>query len=101
MGPLKNSRRERYAQEFAAGKTATEAMELAGYGDPRNSTRLTKNDEVSTRIAELQAEAAKAAGVSVESLLSELEASSSPSQRPRSTGCGNPGVDGKSTDFRP
>lgn len=58
MPPLANARHERFAQELAKGKTATEALELAGYADPRNSTRLTKNDEIRARVTELQMRAA-------------------------------------------
>jgi phage terminase small subunit len=54
MPILSNPRHERFAQELAKGKSATEAMEEAGFKDPRNSTRLTKNDEIRARVAELQ-----------------------------------------------
>ena len=43
---LRNPRHEKFAQEIAKAKTATAAMAAAGYSDPRNSTRLTKNDEI-------------------------------------------------------
>jgi phage terminase small subunit len=49
MPVLKNPRWERLAQELAQNKTATEAMQLAGYSDPRNSTRLTKKEEITAR----------------------------------------------------
>lgn len=58
MGPLKNPKHEIFAQEFAAGKTATAAMITAGYSEKwarQNSTRLvTTNDDLRSRIAELQ-----------------------------------------------
>lgn len=54
MPALANTRHERFAQELAKGKSATEAMQEAGYSDPRNSTRLTKNDEIRRRVSELQ-----------------------------------------------
>jgi phage terminase small subunit len=71
MPVLKNPKWERLAQELAQNKTATEAMRLAGYSDPRNSTRLTKKEEIRRRIEELQSRGAKRAEVSVASLLQE------------------------------
>ena len=73
MPVLRNPRHEKFAQEIAKAKTATAAMAAAGYSDPRNSTRLTKNDEIRKRIEELQQRGAARAEVSVASLLSELE----------------------------
>jgi hypothetical protein len=73
MPTLKNPRHEKFAQEIAKGKTATAAMAAAGYSDPRNSTRLTKNDEISRRIDELMERGAARAEVTVASLLGELE----------------------------
>ncbi len=73
MPILTNSRREKFAQEFAKGKSATEAMREAGYTDPRNSTRLTKNDEVRRRVKELQNRGAIRTEVTVGSLVAELE----------------------------
>jgi len=71
---LKNPRHERFAQEIAKGKTATEVMAQLGYSDPRNSTQLKKNPEIQRRIAELQAAGAERAEVTVASLLAELDA---------------------------
>jgi phage terminase small subunit len=73
MPVLRNPRHEKFAQEIAKGNTATAAMAAAGYSDPRNSTRLTKNDEIRRRIEELQQCGAARAEVSVASLLAELE----------------------------
>jgi phage terminase small subunit len=73
MPTLKNPRHEKFAQEIAKAKTATAAMAAAGYSDPRNSTRLTKNDEIRCRIEELKERGAARAEVSVASLLRELE----------------------------
>ena len=73
MPVLDNPRHERFAQEIANAKTATAAMAAAGYSDPRNSTRLTKNDEIRRRIEELKERGAARAEVSVASLLGELE----------------------------
>lgn len=73
MPVLRNSRHEKFAQEMAKAKTATAAMAAAGYSDPRNSTRLTKNDEIRRRIEELKERGAARAEVTVASLLGELE----------------------------
>ena len=73
MPILANARRECFAQALAEGRSATEAMEIAGYGDSRNSTRLTKNDDVRRRVAELQAGGAARAEVTVATLVQELD----------------------------
>jgi phage terminase small subunit len=73
LSVLENPRHERFAQELAKGKSATEAMAAAGYSDPRNSTRMTKNDEIRCRVAELQSRAAERAVVTIESLILEVE----------------------------
>ena len=72
MPMLRNSRHERLAREIAMGKSATEAMREVGYSDPRNSTRLTKNDEIRRRIDELKERGAARAEVTVASLVQEL-----------------------------
>ena len=71
MPILKNPKHERFAQELAKGKTATEAMAAVGYADPRNSTRLTNNDEIRRRIDELMTKGAQRAEVTIESLIRE------------------------------
>ena len=73
MPILRNQRHEAFARALAKGKTATEAMAVVGYRDPRNSTRLTKNDEIRRRVEELQALGASSAEVTIGSLLEELE----------------------------
>ena len=73
MPMLRNKRHEALAQALAKGKTATEAMAMVGYADPRNSTRLTKNDEIRRRVEELQSVGASRAEVTITSLLAELE----------------------------
>ncbi|MDO9364621.1 MAG: hypothetical protein Q7T60_16965 [Sphingopyxis sp.] len=72
MPALANPRHERFSQELAKGKSATEAMEAAGYGDPRNSTRLTKNDEIAARVVELQERAATNVVISREWVIEQL-----------------------------
>lgn len=61
MPVLKNAKHEAFAQALASGRTATEAMEAAGYSDPRNSSRLTKNDEIAKRVGEIKARVAEKA----------------------------------------
>lgn len=59
MPVLSNPRHERFAQELAKGKTATDAYVLAGYKPNQpNAARLILNDMVSARLAELQERAA-------------------------------------------
>lgn len=77
MPVLRNQRRELFAQEMAKAKTATEAMAVAGFSDPRNSTRLMKIDEIQCRIVELSERGAARAemtiAVTLDSLMRELE----------------------------
>jgi phage terminase small subunit len=74
MAILTNPRHELFAQEFAKGKSASEAYTLAGYRPCRqNAARLTTKDDIQARLTELQSEAAKVSEVSVQSLISELE----------------------------
>lgn len=72
MPVLSNQKHEAYAQALAKGKSATEAMREAGYSDPRNSSRLTKNDEIAARVAELQGMAADRVVVDREWVLAKL-----------------------------
>jgi phage terminase small subunit len=74
MPPLPNVRQERFVQHLFEGKSATESYALAGYKPSQpNSSRMTWNDMVQARLAELQSEAARNSEITVESLLSELE----------------------------
>ena len=74
MPVLRNQRREKFAQELAAGKSAAEAYERAGYvKNFGNCIRLKGNERVAARVAELQHCGAARAEVSVASLLDELE----------------------------
>lgn len=71
---LSNPRHERFAQELAKGKTADEAYVLAGYQENRkNASRLKANEDILTRLRELQGRAANRAEVTVESLIAEAE----------------------------
>ncbi len=77
MPVLQNSRHERFAQEVAKGKSATEAYKDAGY-TPKGkvaasaASRLLRGVKVKARIDELLQNAADKAGLTVERVLSEL-----------------------------
>lgn len=74
MPALANARHERFAQELAKGKSQDEAYELAGFKPDRgNAARLTANDSVRTRLAELQERGAIKAEVTAASLIEEAE----------------------------
>lgn len=75
MAVLTNQRHERFAQEMAKGMSATEAYASAGYKpDDGNATRLTGNDRVQARVAELLSKGAERTLVTIESITEELEA---------------------------
>lgn len=92
MPVLENARQERFAQAIAAGKTATEAYADAGYKPNRhNAAALTRQQHISTRVAELQAEraaeaeearreAVKAEAITMESHLARLRELSAAAQ---------------------
>ena len=73
MPALDNARHERFAQELAKGKCQSEAYKLAGYtpSEP-NASRLTRNDKVQRRVAELQERAAKRTEITVASITKRL-----------------------------
>jgi len=75
MPALANPRHERFAQELAKGKSQSEAYQNAGYepSEP-NASRLTRNDKVQARVAELQERSAIKAEVTAASLIEEAEA---------------------------
>jgi hypothetical protein len=74
MAPLKNIRQERFCQQLAAGLPAVRAYEAAGYkAHQSSSSRLRWFAMVQERLAEIQAEHAVANGITVSSLLNELE----------------------------
>lgn len=73
MPVLDNARHERFAQEIAKGKTATEAYEIAGYKpDDGNASKLAARSEITGRIQEITGKAAKDAGVTAERIIAEL-----------------------------
>lgn len=62
MPALSNTRHEAFAQALAKGMTRDEAYETAGYAPNRqNAYRLITNDDVRTRVEELQGRAAEKA----------------------------------------
>ncbi len=74
MPILPNSRHEKFAQQLATGKSATEAYALAGFKPSRrNASRLKSNEDVAARVLEIQHVSAASAEVTIESLLAELE----------------------------
>jgi phage terminase small subunit len=74
MPVLPNQRHEKFAQDLAQGKTATEAYVLAGYRANRhNAARLKSIEHIGARVLEIQGVAARSAEISVASLLDELE----------------------------
>jgi hypothetical protein len=59
---------------LAAGKTADAAYEAAGYRKHRsNAARLSANEHVKERVAEIQAIGAERAAITVQSLIEEAE----------------------------
>jgi phage terminase small subunit len=71
MPAITNARHEKFAQELLKGATASDACRAVGI-DPRNSTRLMKNDEILRRVAELQERAAANVVISREWVLEQL-----------------------------
>lgn len=73
MSALSNPKHERFAQELAKGATADEAYQSAGYKPDRgNASRLTANDNVQQRVAEIQERAAVRAEITVADLTARL-----------------------------
>lgn len=73
MPILENPRHEAFAQALAKGKTADDAYALAGFSPHRsNASRLSANDSVRDRVAELVSVGANRAEVTVTRVLKEL-----------------------------
>ncbi len=73
MPALTNPRHERFAQELARGKTASEAYVLAGYkANDGNASTLKGNQKVEARIAEILERGALRAEVNVATLTTDL-----------------------------
>jgi len=73
MPILSNTRRERFAQEIAKGKTLVEAYEVAGY-EPHdsNACKLANHPEIQARVSELIGKAAIRAEISVAKFTEDL-----------------------------
>jgi hypothetical protein len=70
MPTLKNSRRERFAQLLAGGKTATDGYEEAGYKrSDSNGPALARTPEICRRVAEINGIAAQRAAITKEKLI--------------------------------
>ena len=77
MPVLPNPRHELFAQEIAKGATQRAAYRAAGYEGTdesvdANAARLIGDDKVASRVTELQEAAARATGVTMEAVVSEL-----------------------------
>ena len=73
MPSLPNPRHERFAQELASGKSATDALAEAGYlSDRRNGSRLTTNEDIRRRVAALQERGAMRTEITIEKLTAML-----------------------------
>ena len=78
MPTLQNPRHERFAQELATGKSADAAYVLAGYRANRsNAARLSANQDIQRRVAEIQSLGAERAAITVETLIAEAESARS------------------------
>ena len=73
MSALSNARHERFSQERAKGKTADEAYVIAGFRPHRgNAARLSANESVRARVAEIQERGAVRAEITVASITERL-----------------------------
>jgi hypothetical protein len=73
MPVLSNARHERFAQALAQGKSATEALEVAGFKpNRRNTTRLKTKEDVAARVAELQERGAAKTEITLAGLTERL-----------------------------
>lgn len=71
-GPLKNARHERFAQELAKGSTADAAYVSAGFKPHgSNPARLSGNERIKSRVAELLGQAAELAKIDAAWVLSK------------------------------
>src|SRR4249919_1827653 len=72
MAPLRNPRHERFAQERAKGKTATEAHVVAGFKrNDSNAAKLNARPEIRDRITEITGAGAKRSEITLQGLLDE------------------------------
>lgn len=75
MAVLSNPKHERFAQELAKGRSASEAYVNAGYKESRSAAcRLSTNVNVMSRVEQLQSKAAEKAVVTIEDIARQLDA---------------------------
>jgi phage terminase small subunit len=75
MPALENPKHERFAQELAKGKSASEAYVNAGYQESRSAaSRLSTNVNVGARVAEIQDRGAIRTEITLASLMAEAAA---------------------------
>ncbi len=75
MGPLRNARHEKFAQNVAKGNSATQALKAAGYRSGHtNVGKFMSNYAIRARIAELQAQQEENLLITREFLLAKAEA---------------------------
>ncbi|WP_313326258.1 hypothetical protein [Sphingobium yanoikuyae] len=73
-GPLANHRHEKFAQALAKGMSQVDAYVDAGYKpNDGHAARLAGNGRVQSRLAELQAEAAKEAVITAADIARQLD----------------------------
>lgn len=73
VGPLANTRHERFAQELAKGLSQTEAYEAAGYKKSRSAAaRLADDVNICARVATIQGRAAVRAEITVATITDRL-----------------------------
>lgn len=74
MPALPNARHERFAQELAKGKSASEAYVEAGYSaNDGNAIRLKGNEKVQARVSEIQERAADRVVVTIDDIARQLD----------------------------
>lgn len=94
MPILPNPRHEAFAQALAKGKSADEAYQMAGFKPDRgNASRLTANDSVQARVAELQGMAADRVVVDRQWVLTKLI------ENATNTQASNPGASNKALEL--
>lgn len=74
MPVLKNARHERFAQELAKGKPASQSYEAAGYKpSDAHASRLAGNGKVRARLSELQERTAEKAVCTADDIARQLD----------------------------
>jgi hypothetical protein len=96
VAPLKNQRRELFAQALARGNTADHAYAEAGFSPNRgNAARLKANDSIRARVLELQNNAEKRFHLSRQYVIDALIENAEKALGRRPVRLGRVGEDGK------